>query len=383
MILLSLAAALAFAVAVVLQQHAAAAQPPEHNLRPILILKLLHRPLWLVGIGASVIGTGFQLLAFWHGSLVTVQPLLVCGLLFALPINAIWMHRRRPSARELVAAATVCSGLVLLLVSTDPQRGNGTSTAKGWAIALSSLAVVVVVLVACSLASKRATWRAGLLAAAAGVINGLSAAFTKGVARGMEASWHRGPIVAVSRAFSNWELYAFGATALLVVLLVQSAFQSGPIRWSLPALTAANPIASVVLGATLLGEKISSTPLALTGAGCGLLLVVGGIMGLSSSNLITGGAIEPETQAHVPDVGAGTPVARAAAPAASVSADVEPVSVGSLAHASAQAPAAPVAQSAASMPAGSVSAPAPTAILATRRGTPRAPGEGHVSAGLT
>jgi drug/metabolite transporter (DMT)-like permease len=299
-VLLSLAAALAFAVAAVLQQHAAAAQPPEHNLRPILVLKLVQRPLWLAGIAASVIGTVLQLLALWHGSLVTVQPLLVCGLLFALPINAIWMHRRRPGARELLAAVTVCLGLVILLLSTDPHRGSGTSSAKGWAIALGSVFVAVVVLVACSLVSKRATWQAGLLATAGGVINGLSAAFIKGVARGMEAGWERGFGSAVTRTLSNWELYAFAATLLLVVLLVQSAFQSGPIRWSLPALTAANPVASVLLGATLLGEHIRSSPLALAGAGAGLLLVVGGIMALSSSSLITGGAVEPEAASVLP-----------------------------------------------------------------------------------
>jgi drug/metabolite transporter (DMT)-like permease len=304
-VLLSLAAALAFAVAAVLQQHAAAAQPPEHNLRPILVLRLLRRPLWLAGIAASVLGTALQLCALWHGSLVTVQPILVCGLLFALPINAVWMHRRRPGARELLAATTVCMGLVVLLLSADPERGTGTSTATAWAIALSSLLVVVVILVACALCTKRATWRAGLLAAAGGVINGLSAAFIKGVARGMKASLNRGVGAAVTHTLSNWELYAFAATVLLVVLLVQSAFQSGPIRWSLPALTAANPVAGVLLGATLLGEHIHTNPLALAGVGGGLVLVVGGIMALSSSGLIVGGAVEP-AQAPVVSLDAAT-----------------------------------------------------------------------------
>ncbi|MGH9295061.1 MAG: DMT family transporter, partial [Acidimicrobiales bacterium] len=112
-IALSLAAAMAFALAAVFQQHAAAAQPPEHSMRFSLVWRLAHRPLWLVGIAASVLGTFLQLLALWRGSLVTVQPLLVCGLLFALPINAIWMHRRRPERGELAAATAVCVGLAL------------------------------------------------------------------------------------------------------------------------------------------------------------------------------------------------------------------------------------------------------------------------------
>jgi len=299
-ILVSLAAALAFSLAVVLQQHAAFAEPAEHNLRPTLVLRLLRRPLWLAGIAASLVGTFLQLIALWRGSLVTVQPLLVCGLLFALPINAVWMHRRRPGARELLAAVTVCLGLVILLVAADPQRGNGTGTAPGWAIALGSLTVAVAMLVGCALMSHSAAWRAGLLAVAGGLLNGLSAAFIKGVARHMEGSWHRGLGTVVLHTLSNWELYAFGATLLLGVLLIQSAFQTGPIRWSLPALTAANPIASVLLGATLLGEHIRSGVLPAVGAAGGLVLVVAGIMALSSSTLITGGAAEQTARSSRP-----------------------------------------------------------------------------------
>jgi drug/metabolite transporter (DMT)-like permease len=287
-ILVSLAAAMAFAVAVVMQQHAAIAQPAEHHLRFSLLLRLVRRPLWLAGIGASVVGTALQLVALVHGSLVTVQPILVCGLLFALPINAIWVHSRRPGARELLAAVTVCLGLVVLLVATDPRRGSGTGSGEGWAIALGSLGFAVVVLVSCSLAARKPTWKAGLLACAGGLINGLSAAFAKGMARGIDGSLHHGLGAVITHTLGNWELYAFCGSLLCGVFLVQSAFQSGPIRWSLPALAAANPIASVILGATLLHEHIRSGVLPILGAAVGLSLVVVGIMALSSSKLIVG-----------------------------------------------------------------------------------------------
>ncbi|MGO8876281.1 MAG: DMT family transporter [Acidimicrobiales bacterium] len=288
-IAVSLLAAFAFAVAVVLQQHAAVAQPAEHHLRLSLLVRLVQRPLWLAGIGSSIVGTCLQLVALMHGSLVTVQPLLVCGLLFALPINAIWMHKRRPGARELLAALTVCIGLVVLLVATDPQRGSGTGSGEGWAITLGSLAVAIAVLVSCSLASHKPTWKAGLLACAGGLINGLSAAFAKGISRGIQASSHRGIGAVITHTLSNWELFAFAGSLLCGVFLVQSAFQSGPIRWSLPALAAANPILSVVLGATLLHEQIRSGALPIVGAATGLALVVAGIIALSSSNLIVAG----------------------------------------------------------------------------------------------
>jgi drug/metabolite transporter (DMT)-like permease len=286
-VLLSLFAAFAFALGAVLQQHAAAGQPLEHNMRPSLVVRLVQRPMWLAGIGMNGFGTLLQLAALWRGSLVTVQPLLVCGLIFAIPINAMWLHRRRPGVRESISAGAVCVGLTAFLLATAPTPGRGTASPVSWFIALGALFVVTAIPIAAALRS-RGPLRAGLLAVAAGVVNGLSAAFIKGIARQIEHSIHSGLVSAAVGLMENWELYAFGLTLLFATLLVQSAYQSGPIRWSLPALTAANPVTSVILGACVLSEQISTDPIAIAGAVIGLGLVVGGIMALSSSSLITG-----------------------------------------------------------------------------------------------
>ncbi|MGO9558345.1 MAG: DMT family transporter [Acidimicrobiales bacterium] len=293
-VILSLSAALAFAFGAVLQQHAAAGQPLEHNMRPSLVIRLVQRPMWLAGIGMNGVGTLLQLAALWKGSLVTVQPLLVCGLLFALPINAIWLHRRRPGVRECLSAGAVCVGLTTFLLATAPTPGRGSASPLSWFIALGAIAVVTAVPIAAALRSH-GPLRAGLLAVAAGVVNGLSAAFIKGIARQIEHSMHAGVGSAAVGLFQNWELYAFGMTLLSATLLVQSAFQSGPIRWSLPALTAANPVTSVIIGACVLSEQIRTGPLAIAGAVVGLGLVVGGIMALSSSSLIIGEIGHPDT----------------------------------------------------------------------------------------
>lgn len=285
-ITISLGAALAFALAAVLQQHAAAAQPAEHSLHLSLLWRLAKRPLWRIGIAASAVGTLLQLLALWRGSLVTVQPVLVCGLLFALPINAVWVRRRRPERRELGAAAAVCAGLTTFLLATDPGPGHASASPIGWVIVISSLLAAAIVLVGCSFGSKGA-FRSCLLASAAGLLNALSAAFVKGVARDLGHYWSSGLASALWHAVTGWEVYAFGVTLVLVALLVQSAFQAGPIRWSLPALTALNPVASVIIGTTVLGEHIRSSPIALLGTTGGLGLVVAGIAALSSSSLLT------------------------------------------------------------------------------------------------
>ena len=284
---LSLFAALCFAVAVVLQQYAASEQPAEYNLKPGLIVRLAQRPIWLLGIVASGVGSLVQLIALWHGTLVTVQPLLVCGLLFALVINAVAVQHRRPEARELLSAAVVCGGLALFLVATDPRRGSGHASGREWAVTLAVVGGIVALCVGGSLVSRGAR-RAGLLALAAGVINGLSAAFTKGIARDLGHDWGAGAVHAVLHEFGDWELYAFVGTLLAALLLVQSAFQDGPIRWSLPVLTASNPVTSVLIGVSILGEDLRSGAFAIVGSVAGLGLVVAGVLALSSSTLVTG-----------------------------------------------------------------------------------------------
>jgi drug/metabolite transporter (DMT)-like permease len=293
---LALAAALVFAIGAVMQQHAASGQPLEHNMRPALVTGLFRRPLWLGGIAMNGLGTLIQLAALWRGSLVTVQPLLVCGLLFALPINAVFLHRRRPGMREVLGAGAVCIGLTGFLLATSPTPGRGSAGPFPWAVSLSCLATAVAVLIGVALVC-RGVLRAGLLALAAGIVNGLSAAFIKGIARRLEAALPGGVAHGLLSVLSYWELYAFAATLVVALLVVQSAYQSGPIRWSLPALTAANPVTSVILGATVLGERVHTGPLDLLGAVLGLGLVVAGILGLSSSGLITGDLATPPASA--------------------------------------------------------------------------------------
>src|SRR3954447_6312612 len=88
---LALAAAALFAVAAAAQQCSAAAVPDDRSSQ--LVLTLVRRPLWWVGTLADVGGYVAQAAALGLGSLLLVQPLLVTGLLFALPLGARWAGR--------------------------------------------------------------------------------------------------------------------------------------------------------------------------------------------------------------------------------------------------------------------------------------------------
>src|ERR1700730_8603898 len=85
---LALAAAFMFALSNVLEQREAEQLPDDESLRAGLLVRLVRRPLWLLGFGADVSGYVCHAAALAFGSLVFVQPLLVTGLLFALLLRA-------------------------------------------------------------------------------------------------------------------------------------------------------------------------------------------------------------------------------------------------------------------------------------------------------
>src|SRR3989440_3164778 len=127
----ALGSAFLYALAAVAQQRAAVAEPLEYSLRLRLLISLLHRPLWLVGLACDV---GAFVLQFWaldHGSLVLVQPLLVSGLLFALPLGA-FLSRSPLRPADWLGSALVVTGLSVFLVVANPDRGRADASTGAW-----------------------------------------------------------------------------------------------------------------------------------------------------------------------------------------------------------------------------------------------------------
>lgn len=71
--------------------------------------------------------------------------------------------------------------------------------------------------------------------------------------------------------------------AVTGILLNQSAFDAAPLRISLPATTATEPIVGILLGVVLFGERLRVDPPALAGEVGGLVALVAGIVVLGRS----------------------------------------------------------------------------------------------------
>ena len=266
-LLVALVAALCYAAAMVLQQHSAADVDRAASLRPGLIAALLRRPLWVAGIAANLAGYGLRYLALSGGSLVLVQPVLATSLLFALPASARW-DGTRLAARDWVGAVGLAGGVVVFLVAARPTEGRGGASGVAWLVTAAAVGVGVAVAVAGS-GRFPGVARARLLAGAGGLAVALVAALTKATAD--SAGDHLLP------ALTRWEPYALVVAGAITLLVVQSAFNAGPLASSLPTLMVVETVGGVALGVLLFGEGVHG------GAGdrvaevAGLVLMVAGI----------------------------------------------------------------------------------------------------------
>jgi drug/metabolite transporter (DMT)-like permease len=269
-VLASLAAASCYAVAAVLQQSAASEQKSELSLQPALLLSLAHRRRWLLGIVASIAGYVFQFLALRRGALALVEPLLVVSLVIALPLSAVLEHRRL-TPREWAPGLLVMGALALFLVAARPGPGVPHASTAAW-IVLGCLTAAIGT--ACVRgAGPSGPRRALLLGAGAGVLFGVTGAVTETtghlLGHGLE------------HVVTNWAPYALIAATVAGLLLNQSAFQAGDLRWSLPVITILEPLVAIAIGEFMFGEHIASSGLARTGELLGLAGMTLGVFTLT------------------------------------------------------------------------------------------------------
>jgi drug/metabolite transporter (DMT)-like permease len=272
----ALGSALCYAVASVLQQRAAAAEPFDEAPKPALLLRLVRQPLWLAGLATDGLAYLLQFMALGHGSIVLVQLLLVSGLLFALPLGALVAHC--PIRRsDVVAGGLVVVGLATFLTVAAPAGGRVEVRATTWVAigAGGAIAIAVLVLVAGRHSGVR---RASALGAAAGIANALVAVFSKETAHVLAGG--------VLQAVTSWPLYALVAAGAASLVLASSAFQAGSLAASLPMLTVVDPFAATIIGAVFFRESLTTAGLAPLGEVGGIAGIVAGVFLLGRSPLV-------------------------------------------------------------------------------------------------
>jgi hypothetical protein len=268
-LVLAVSAACCLGFGFVLQQNAARQAPLSDFLSPRLLLDLMKVPRWLGGIGLMVAGMVLGAIALGQGEVSLVEPLLATNLLFALALSR--RQSKQPLGRQGWAGlALLAGGVTTFIVAGEPRGGTAvTDPLRHWLI----IGVVIGLALLLTTYAKRSRLSSGpvLLSLAAGLLYGVQDALTR-------VSGQRFSEGGLMELLTGWQPYAVLALGVTGLILVQSAFETAPLRMSLPALTAAQPLAGIICGVGFLGDRLRTDTGALAWEAAGLTAIVGGIV---------------------------------------------------------------------------------------------------------
>ncbi len=263
-IALAIVAALCFAYAASLQQHAvtetvhrrdgvAAATQPGVSITSFHALA--QQPRWLGGWGLMAAASALHVSALLLAPISVVQPI---GIL-AVPVAVILAARSRRSRPPAAAVAGVVlsvagMGTFVLLAGHDVTTSSGPTTLVGL---LTALLIVVAAVFGLTLIARRSSRLircfayAGIGAVSFGCSSALIRLISQAVAA--EAAAFKSPLVIVA-GLAVVAALTCGAWA------VQQAYVSGSAAIVVSILTLGDPLVAILLGGGLLGEGLSQNP---------------------------------------------------------------------------------------------------------------------------
>ncbi|MFD5493481.1 DMT family transporter [Streptomyces sp. NPDC001812] len=271
-VLFAVGAALSNALATVLQRKAALGVPRSDKLRAGLMLDLLRRPVWLIGISAVITAAACQAVALATGPMTIVQPLLVLELPLALVIATLLLQGGL-SRSGWAAVYAVVTGLAVALLAASPAGNRTHAPMDRWLPALAVCTALLVGLVLTGLRRPEGRGRAACFGLATAVSYAVTAAL-------MKTSMHTLDDGGVTAFLTTWQTYGFALFGAAALFFLENAMQAGPLVTSQPAITLGDAGVSLALGITIYAEYVRGgwwLPLQLLG----VALIVGGVLALS------------------------------------------------------------------------------------------------------
>lgn len=206
---------------------------------------ILRHPLWWVSLVFNGGRAGFQVAAVSFAPLTVIQPLGVLVLIFGIPWSARLAHRRVSRAEWHGAAYTMLALGALLAVTVTGDQGGVLSAEDSVLVGVGAV-VLLAVLAWVAGRVPSASWRSYLLAAAAGIAFGVSAATVK------TAVWAFGS--GLLAGLTHPSALATAVIAVFGLFLAQAAYQGMDLGAPLGITTLANPVAAALVGVVFMGE---------------------------------------------------------------------------------------------------------------------------------
>ncbi|HVC69903.1 MAG TPA: DMT family transporter [Acidimicrobiales bacterium] len=287
--ILAVGAALANALTTILQRMGVESAPAETTLRWGLMAYALRRKVWLAGFGFMVAAFLLQFTALHFGRLTTVQPILTLELPFLVAILGIWF-RQHLGWNEWVGALFAAGGLATFLLLAAPGGGNQTPGLSDWGLV--SIAAVGGTTIAVLLTRVgSAAWKAAMF----GVASAIAFAFTAALIKEMNAEIGHG----WAGVFLTWPPYALAVSGLAGLFLTQNAFRAGPVTASQTTLVIVDPVASIIIGIGLFGDRVQTAGGRGVGEVLALIVLFFGVYSLTRSPLIIGVKTEDDDSRHL------------------------------------------------------------------------------------
>lgn len=269
-VLAALGCAATFAISSSVQHQAAESAPASADGLVRLLGYLVQRPAWLLGQLLATVAFVLHAIALHSGPLALVQPIVVSGIVFAVPVRAA-LSRRLPSAAELRAVALTAGGLAVFLVATNPDAGR---PADRGLTSLVMVGVGVAVAAAASVIAEsgglQRRHRAFLLGVTAGVLFGLVASLLKMALQALD----EGGLLGVLTAWPTYGLLLAGAGG---VLTNQRAYRTAGLTASMPVLNIVNVVTALVFGFTVFHEVPRHSPMLLAVGAVALATIAVGL----------------------------------------------------------------------------------------------------------
>ena len=282
--LLAVMAAFANAMTTILQRLGVEEAPADSTLKWSLMAYALRRKVWIAGFLVMIAGFLLQFTALHFGRLTGVQPILTLELPFLVAILGFWF-RHSLGWREWLGSCGAAAGLAAFLVLSAPSGGSQLPDLGDWTFVSTGCVAAAALAVLLTRVGPPA-WRAAMFGISAAIAYAFTAALIKEMNLQIEQGW--------STVFVHWAPYALAGAGLAGMFLSQNAFHAGPITASQSTLVIVDPLASIAIGISLFGDKLSTGGARGPFEAIALLVLFGGAMWLARSPLVANARSEEE-----------------------------------------------------------------------------------------
>jgi len=260
-------------------QHLAAGRVHVDVTHPVrVLLSLLRSPRWIVGSMIGLTAWFLHALALNLGTLALVQPIILLGVVLAVFVRAA-IDRRWPGRHEVLGVVvTIVSLIAVVSVADTEHRAVRPDTSAMLTVVAVALVIAVVVTRSSNQLPRRGV-AAFTLGATAGMLFGVTACLMKVAGRAVGDH-------GVLGALGTWSPWALLLGAFVAMSLNQRAYQLSRLSHSMPVLNVTSVLLSIVLGALMFGENLSTAPLALAVQALGLAGIAWGLFRIADSPLV-------------------------------------------------------------------------------------------------